>query len=87
MNAAPLAAVLLLEFLGGLDAPVLTRDYLVASQDPGILFSVRSKSTEGEVRRDGSSEVVLLVHGVTLSSRPAFDSDRTPPIPCLRGRP
>ncbi len=76
MNPAPFAAVLLLQFLGGVDAPVVTRDCLIASQDPGILLSVRSKSTEGEIRRDGSSEVVLLVHGATLSSRPAFDPDR-----------
>ena len=54
----------------------MTNDYLIASQDPGILLSVRFKSTDGGRRNHESREVVLFVHGATLSSRPAFDPDR-----------
>lgn len=76
MNAVPVAAVLLLQFLGGIDAPLVTRDYTVASQDPGILLSIRYKAASEDLRRFGPGNVIVMVHGATLSSRPAFD----PPV-------
>lgn len=87
MHPGFVAVVLTLQVLGGTDAPrvtsgtppgdppVVTVDYLVASEDPGILLSVRFKSTDGGRRNHGRHEVVLFVHGATLSSRPAFDPD------------
>jgi len=54
----------------------VTRDYLIASSDPGILLSVRYKAASEDLRRFGPGDVVVMVHGATLSSRPAFD----PPV-------
>ena len=59
-----------------LPAPLVTRDYLVASSDPGILLSVRYKAASEDLRRFGPGDVIVMVHGATLSSRPAFD----PPV-------
>ncbi len=64
------------EGTAGLQAPLVTRDYLVASSDPGILLSVRYKAASEDLRRFGPGDVIVLVHGATLSSRPAFD----PPV-------
>jgi pimeloyl-ACP methyl ester carboxylesterase len=77
MRTVPVVAAAMLQLLGSSAAlaaePVASRDYFIASVDPDILLSVRFKLTDEARRQFTSAEIVLFVHGATLSSRAAFD--------------